>query len=278
MEKFFEKLSEMMTFENQVYLMVAVLFILLVLCFIMLLVVGIKYKKLNSLVEKMTDGSDDAEDVPETISKGLENAGEAAAEEETDDSGTKEAAASAEAEQADGAAEPEPEEAGEDAGEEAAATSADEAGEEAENDIAEEPEEPSEVQNGEPSEESAAEDSGKKELDEVYSRIFAMGEEIAAIRSQNEAFEEKLTETTAKQRKAFDKIKVVRYNATLPGGDTVPGYSIGITNQDSEGVVLTGITAAEGGTALEVKSIRNGKGNVELTPAEECAVTRKTKE
>jgi predicted PurR-regulated permease PerM len=94
MEKFFEKLSEMMTFENQVYLMVAVLFILLVLCFIMLLVVGIKYKKLNSLVEKMTDGSDDAEDVPETISEGLENAGEAAAEEETDDSGTKEAAAS----------------------------------------------------------------------------------------------------------------------------------------------------------------------------------------
>ena len=126
--------------------------------------------------------------------------------------------------------------------------------------------------------ESAAEDSGKKELDEVYSRIFAMGEEIAAIRSQNEAFEEKLTDTAAKQRKAFDKIKVVRYNATLPGGDTVPGYSIGITNQDSEGVVLTGITAAEGGTSLEVKSIRNGKGNVELTPAEECAVTRKTKE
>lgn len=278
MEKFFEKLSEMMTFENQVYLMVAVLFILLVLCFIMLLVVGIKYKKLNSLVEKMTDGSDDAEDVPETISEGLENAGEAAAEEETDDSGTKEAAASAEAEQTEAEAEPEPEKAGEDAGEEAAATSADESGEEAENDIAEEPEEPSEVQNGEPSKESAAEDSGKKELDEVYSRIFAMGEEIAAIRSQNEAFEEKLTETTAKQRKAFDKIKVVRYNATLPGGDTVPGYSIGITNQDSEGVVLTGITAAEGGTSLEVKSIRNGKGNVELTPAEECAVTRKTKE
>ena len=276
MEKFFEKLSEMMTFENQVYLMVAVLFILLVLCFIMLLVVGIKYKKLNSLVEKMTDGSDDAEDVPETISEGLENAGEAAAEKETDDSGTKEAAASAEAEQAE--AEPEPEEAGEDACEEAAATSADEAGEEAENDIAEEPEEPTEVQDGEPSGESAAEDSGKKELDEVYSRIFAMGEEIAAIRSQNEAFEEKLTDTAAKQRKAFDKIKVVRYNATLPGGDTVPGYSIGITNQDSEGVVLTGITAAEGGTSLEVKSIRNGKGNVELTPAEECAVTRKTKE
>ena len=276
MEKFFEKLSEMMTFENQVYLMVAVLFILLVLCFIMLLVVGIKYKKLNSLVEKMTDGSDDAEDVPETISEGLENAGEAAAEKETDDSGTKEAAASAEAEQAE--AEPEPEEAGEDASEEAAATSADEAGEEAENDIAEEPEEPTEVQDGEPSGESAAEDSGKKELDEVYSRIFAMGEEIAAIRSQNEAFEEKLTDTAAKQRKAFDKIKVVRYNATLPGGDTVPGYSIGITNQDSEGVVLTGITAAEGGTSLEVKSIRNGKGNVELTPAEECAVTRKPKE
>ena len=278
MEKFFEKLSEMMTFENQVYLMVAVLFILLVLCFIMLLVVGIKYKKLNSLVEKMTDGSDDAEDVPETISEGLENAGEAAAEKETDDSGTKEAAASAEAEQAEAEAEPEPEEAGEDACEEAAATSADEAGEEAENDIAEEPEEPTEVQDGEPSGESAAEDSGKKELDEVYSRIFAMGEEIAAIRSQNEAFEEKLTDTAAKQRKAFDKIKVVRYNATLPGGDTVPGYSIGITNQDSEGVVLTGITAAEGGTSLEVKSIRNGKGNVELTPAEECAVTRKTKE
>ena len=273
MEKFFEKLSEMMTFENQVYLMVAVLFILLVLCFIMLLVVGIKYKKLNSLVEKMTDGSDDAEDVPETISEGLENAGEAAAEKETDDSGTKEAAASAEAEQAEAE-----EEAGEDACEEAAATSADEAGEEAENDIAEEPEEPTEVQDGEPSGESAAEDSGKKELDEVYSRIFAMGEEIAAIRSQNEAFEEKLTDTAAKQRKAFDKIKVVRYNATLPGGDTVPGYSIGITNQDSEGVVLTGITAAEGGTSLEVKSIRNGKGNVELTPAEECAVTRKTKE
>ena len=115
-------------------------------------------------------------------------------------------------------------------------------------------------------------------MDEVLSRISALGAEIAVIKSQNEEVEEKLSNAAAKQRKCFDKIKVVRYNATLPGGETVPGYSIGITNQDSDGVVLTGITAAEGGTSLEVKSIRNGKGNVELTPAEECAVARKTKE
>ena len=237
MEKFFEKLSEMMTFENQVYLMVAVMFILLVLCFIMLLVVGIKYKKLNSLVGKMADGEE------------RELPGEEAAEVKQE--------------------EPVPEEAAEDAEVEPVEEPAEEPAEDAEKAGAEE----------EPEEEpvSVPEES-KKEMDEVLSRISALGAEIAVIKSQNEEVEEKLSNAAAKQRKCFDKIKVVRYNATLPGGETVPGYSIGITNQDSDGVVLTGITAAEGGTSLEVKSIRNGKGNVELTPAEECAVARKTKE
>ncbi|MBO7397594.1 MAG: DUF4446 family protein [Clostridia bacterium] len=253
MEKFFEKLSEMMTFENQVYLMVAVMFILLVLCFIMLLVVGIKYKKLNSLVGKMSDGEE------------RELPGEEAAEVKQE--------------------EPVPEEAAEDAEDEPVEEPVEEPAEEPE---AEEPEEPAEEPaedaekagaGEEPEEEpvSVPEES-KKEMDEVLSRISALGAEIAVIKSQNEEVEEKLSNVAAKQRKCFDKIKVVRYNATLPGGETVPGYSIGITNQDSDGVVLTGITAAEGGTSLEVKSIRNGKGNVELTPAEECAVARKTKE
>ena len=265
MEKFFEKLSEMMTFENQVYLMVAVMFILLVLCFIMLLVVGIKYKKLNSLVGKMADGQDGDGDEPEADGEERELPGEEAAEVKQEESV--------------------PEEAAEDAEDEPVEESVEEPAEETE---AEEPEEPAEEPaedaekagaGEEPEEEpvSVPEES-KKEMDEVLSRISALGAEIAVIKSQNEEVEEKLSNAATKQRKCFDKIKVVRYNATLPGGETVPGYSIGITNQDSDGVVLTGITAAEGGTSLEVKSIRNGKGNVELTPAEECAVARKTKE
>lgn len=122
--------------------------------------------------------------------------------------------------------------------------------------------------------------SGKDDalLEEVESGDFYEGElpeDSAENKSKIEELEKKIEELQAKQQKAFDKIKVLRYNQTLPDGNQSETFSIGITNQILEGIVLTGAGMPDGATNLVVKSVRNGESNVELTEAEQVAVTRK---
>ncbi len=125
------------------------------------------------------------------------------------------------------------------------------------------------------------EDGG--DLQEVESGDFYEGEGIDSdagvvtgdFSEKLTALEQNLDIISEKQQKCFDKIKVLRYNQSLSDNTTADSFSIGITNHLAEGIVITGIEQPDGSTKIVVKSIKNGVSNIELTKAEQVAVTRK---
>lgn len=309
MAVFFEKLSNAVTFEVQMYILLAVFFVMMVFCFILLLIVGAKYRQLSSRVdelEKSGDSDEKAEGaeyawIKEYINNTLQEektsaqekqrVAEAPETDETDDKAPAEPAAKTEKEIA------------EDTGDKAAADEGYRAvqadREEADRNEPQTGGVVSETADGfagEPVEEPASEGDSSEEtesavvaavaavgydpsfVDETNQKLAELSAEIDALSEKTREVEKKVGETAVLQRKGFDKIKVVRYISPEEDGSPAPGYSIGITNQDCEGIVLTAVTRENQGTTLEVKSIRNGVANTPLSKAEECAVKRKNKE
>ena len=88
---------------------------------------------------------------------------------------------------------------------------------------------------------------------------------------------EKITaELEKKQEKCFDKVRVVRYISKIAGNDKMD-FSVGLTNSKSGGFILTGTNLENGSMQLDVKTIKAGTANVELTEPEKCASERKNK-
>ncbi len=234
MNDFFDKLSKLMSFETQVYVFIGVLLVLLLLCFILLIVVGSKCKKLARRVEKLED------------SMGLGESEEETEEPEADED------LESDAEDANAP--------------ETVEISSEENGAEDAPEVEEETFEQEEAQ-------EAPEGT-------VVGEAVLLGEQKIfneTVENEINALKEKTDILTKNQRKSFDKIKVVRYSSNLPDGTETTGYSIGITNQDNDGIVLTGTEQQDGGTMLIVKSVKGGVSKVPLTPAEDCAVQRTAK-
>ncbi len=131
-------------------------------------------------------------------------------------------------------------------------------------------------------------DATKREL-EKYKKLYEESVQKSAVEVDEEKEDvetiektelpeeiiKKIDEIAEKQRKSFDKIKVVRYNQKFEDGSPKNCYSIGITNEIEEGIVLTGIATKDGATNLVVKSVKKDLENKDLTEAEACAVKRK---
>ena len=296
MAEFFEKISNAVTFEVQMYILMAVFFVMIVFCFIMLLIVGLKYKQLSSKVDELgaaKEGGEKADDaeyawIKEYINNTLQE-GKASAQE---DQKAADPDAARKDDPADGdlaAAEKEdPSAAENESAEKDDGGSAGNEGGETDGEKAVSAEESGESSgsgedaagNGETAAAAAIAAAGYDPafVDETNRKLAEISAEIDTLTEKTRDVEKKVSDTAALQRKGFDKIKVVRYISPEEDGKSAPGYSIGITNQDCEGIVLTGITREDSGTTLEVKSIRNGVSNTPLSKAEECAVMRKNKE
>ena len=249
MKDFFDKLANAMSFETQVYVFIGVLLVLLLLCFILLIVVGSKCKKLAKKVEKLEDKIEGEG----TLAEASEDGAETAEGEEP-------------AESADLAA-----------GDEAAPAEPVSAVPGAEEEVFYDESEPI---GGDSGEEAEVSEQGEAAAGAVVGEAVLLGEQRAfneTIENEISALKEKTEILTKNQRKSFDKIKVVRYSSNLPDGTETTGYSIGITNQDNDGIVLTGTEQQDGGTMLIVKSVKGGVSKVPLTPAEDCAVKRTAK-
>lgn len=262
MEEFFAKITEMFDFEAQMYILMGAFFILLLLCFILLIVVASRYKKLAEKVEELEAEREKAEPEKEP-------------EKESEEKTVKQ---------------PEPELFDDNSGDAPAEAAPSPEGQEPKAQEPEAKEIPAEAvrEDGfeefpEPEEETEA--SSETRLDGDIGAV-AEGAVLAAdqklinetVENEINALKEKTDEIAKNQRKSFDKIKVVRYSSNLPDGTETIGYSIGITNSDRDGIVLTGTEQADGSTALVVKSVKNGVSKVPLTPAEDCAIMRGAKE
>ena len=76
-----------------------------------------------------------------------------------------------------------------------------------------------------------------------------------------------------KQRKNFDSVKLVRYSAT-DDNDAKLSFSLGLTNESNDGIVLTGLYFRNG-VNLYVKHINEGVSDIELSEEEQKVVIRK---
>jgi len=76
-----------------------------------------------------------------------------------------------------------------------------------------------------------------------------------------------------KQRKNFDSVKLVRYSAT-GDNDAKLSFSLGLTNESNDGIVLTGLYYRNG-VNLYVKHINEGIPDMELSEEEQKVVIRK---
>lgn len=74
------------------------------------------------------------------------------------------------------------------------------------------------------------------------------------------------------QRKNFDSIKLVRYSAS-GDNDAKLSFSLGITNESNDGIVLTGLYYRNG-VNLYAKHINEGVPDMELSEEEQKVVSR----
>lgn len=75
------------------------------------------------------------------------------------------------------------------------------------------------------------------------------------------------------QRKNFDSVKLVRYSAS-DDNDAKLSFSLGLTNESNDGIVLTGLYFRNG-VNLYVKHINEGVPDMELSEEEQKVVIRK---
>ena len=110
----------------------------------------------------------------------------------------------------------------------------------------------------------------EKPLDAVLATCLKNQTELFAKTEENQ---EKLAQLLEERRKTFDKIAVVRYSSGLEDTDEAD-FSVGITNREGEGIVVTGLQQTAG-TKLSVKSVNGEKSSEELTDEELYVIQRK---
>lgn len=75
-----------------------------------------------------------------------------------------------------------------------------------------------------------------------------------------------------KQKKCFDKIKIVRYHSTAEN-EAKLSYSVGFSNEDGDGLVITGLQYRQG-CNMYYKQIKDGVPDIELSQEEKCSIDR----
>ena len=107
-------------------------------------------------------------------------------------------------------------------------------------------------------------------LDVLLENCLLRQNELTSITEESQ---KKLEQLLSERRKTFDKIAVVRYSSNSDDIDEL-NFSVGITNMDSDGIVITGLQQTTG-TKLSVKSIKGGKSGDDLSDEELYAIQRK---
>lgn len=97
-------------------------------------------------------------------------------------------------------------------------------------------------------------------------------EEPTDIAARLDEIQQQLDSLSAKQKKCFDRVQIVRYIAD--GEQNVrSSYSVGLTNEDRDGLVITGLMYRNG-MNLYVKKIDEGVCDYTLSEEEKEAIGR----
>lgn len=110
--------------------------------------------------------------------------------------------------------------------------------------------------------------SGQRAEDLMYNII----EEEDYIKKEVRSIRRDLNNVKEKQNKCFDKIKIVRYPSTSEN-EAKLSYSVGITNENGDGLVITGLQYRQG-CNMYYKQLKEGVPDYELSKEEQSAINR----
>lgn len=110
--------------------------------------------------------------------------------------------------------------------------------------------------------------SGQSVEDLLYD---VLREEIE-IKDDLKSVNRSISQIRDKQKKCFDKVKIVRYHTTADN-EAKLSYSVGISNEDGDGLVITGLQYRQG-CNMYYKQLKNGVPDIDLSQEEKCSIDR----
>lgn len=110
---------------------------------------------------------------------------------------------------------------------------------------------------------------GGETVDVLLEDCINKQDEIALTAEKNKEDIQRLFDSI---RKTFDKIDVVRYSSN-PNDEKNLSFSIGITNMENNGIIITGLQT-DTGTKLTVKNVINGNADEDTTYEEVSVIER----
>ena len=110
---------------------------------------------------------------------------------------------------------------------------------------------------------------GTETVDVLLEKCLDKQEDMRLLIEENQGKIKNLESTVPK---CFDKVEVVRYS-TNPQDENSLSFSIGITNPEENGVILTGMQTLRG-TKLTVKKVKKGSADEDITDEELSVIDR----
>lgn len=106
----------------------------------------------------------------------------------------------------------------------------------------------------------------------VEDLLYDILREEIEIKEDLKAVNKEVSYLREKQKKCFDKIKIVRYHTTAEN-EAKLSYSVGFSNEDGDGLVITGLQYRQG-CNMYYKQIKDGVPDIELSQEEKCSIDR----
>ena len=106
----------------------------------------------------------------------------------------------------------------------------------------------------------------------VEDLLYDILREEIEIKEDLKAVNKEVSYLREKQKKCVDKIKIVRYHTTAEN-EAKLSYSVGFSNEDGDGLVITGLQYRQG-CNMYYKQIKDGVPDIELSQEEKCSIDR----
>ena len=102
--------------------------------------------------------------------------------------------------------------------------------------------------------------------------LYDVMEEESGIKREIHSVKSEISNLKEKQNKCFDKVKIIRYHTTADN-EAKLSYSVGISNENGDGLVITGLQYRQG-CNMYYKQIKEGVSDYALSVEEQRSLDR----
>lgn len=108
--------------------------------------------------------------------------------------------------------------------------------------------------------------------DNIEDLLYSILKEENNIKKDIKSINNEIYKIKNKQNKCFDKVKIIRYHTTADN-EAKLSYSVGISNENGDGLVITGLQYRQG-CNMYYKQIKEGISDFELSQEERLSLDR----